>query len=388
LRLQLMRSPRGHRRLRRALALATLLGIAVATPVRADRASGTWTGAVEARGNYYWEQSTRVVAPAIHAELESPEGVRLNGHYLVDSITSASQAAGTQEDVAFTEIRHDFSLGGGYEFDLGEAQLRLDGNMDFSFEPDYRSVGAGINAALSLDQRATTLRARVFYIHDDVSEKVRGGPSGISDRGQVGELNGIATTLVWDQVLAPNLTAQVGYDLVYLTGFLQNAYRRIAVQGTPRDENHPGTRWRHAVSGRLAWFYRPTRTAFHAMYRAYVDSWDVSALTPEARVYQELGAFAQLRLRYRYYTQTAAYFYEANSANYTLTEQYVSADPKMSRFHSHLAGIQLLLKMEFLEGTSLHFFREASLDLNFDYIWRTNRFGNGVIAEAGFRVPF
>lgn len=60
----------------------------------------------------------------------------------------------------------------------------------------------------------------------------------------------------------------------------------------------------------------------------------------------------------------------------------------MSAFHSNLLGFQLLLKAGFLDGTRLEALRGASIDLSFDYIWNTNRFGNGVIAEAGLRVPF
>lgn len=375
------------------LVLAVVPALLLARPASADLASGTWTGEVEARGNYYWERSTRVIAPAIGVSLESPDGVRLHADYLVDSITSASQAAGTLIDRRFTEVRHDVGLGVGREFDFDAVQLDLGVRTNVSSEPDYLSTSLGTDAVLSLNQRATLLRLSLTYVHDDVGKLLRGadrvGPGGrdLSDRGQVGELDAVVTSLGISQILTPELVGDLGYDLGYLEGFLANPYRQVPVMGNPVDETHPGTRWRHTLYGRLAYHVRPTGTSLHALYRAYVDSWDIAALSPEARVYQEIGPFTTLRLRYRFYTQTRAFFYRPPE-QYTTGDTYVSADPKMSEFHSSLVGLQLQLRADFLEGSSLDGLRGARLDMSFDYIWNTNRYGNGVISQIGLRVPF
>jgi hypothetical protein len=381
------------RRWAKAAALAPLLALAVAlipAHAGADRASGTWTGLVETRGNYYWERSTRVMAPRASLDLESPTGVRLHADYLVDSITSASIAAGTQADVAFTEIRHEVGLGAGYEWDFGDTQLDLGTSIRVSREPDYRSLGAGVTSALSLNERSTVFRFSVFGVRDRVEALIRGfgGVAGeLSDRGLQGHLNAMVTTLVWEQVLSPVLMVQVGYDFGWMWGYLQNPYRLVPISGFVEAENHPDRRLRHTLTGRLAYYIRKTRTAVHAIYRTYVDSWNVAAINPEARVYQEVGAFTVLRGRYRHYNQTRSFFYR-EPEDYSLDDPYVTADPKMSRFHSHLAGAQVILKLAFLEDSVFHFARHATIDMSFDYIWNTNRFGNGVIAQMGFRMPF
>jgi hypothetical protein len=373
---------------RRALVALALFPL-LALPARADEVSGTWTGQAEARTNYYWEESTRVWAPEVSVDLEAPNGLEVGGHYLVDSITSASQAAGTQVDVAFTEIRHDWGFTAGYEFDLGKERLHVGAAARFSKEPDYRSIGHGLNAALSLNDQMTTLRASVFYVHDDIEQRFRGPASGsLSDRGQIGELNALATTLVWDQVLSPVVTVQLAYDFVYNSGFLANPYRQVSVQGVSRQETHPDTRLRHAATGRLAYYHRPSRTAFHVSYRTYLDSWEVAALNPELRIYQEVGDYVMLRGRYRYYNQTRAFFYEADPANYASSDPYFSADPKMSDFHGHTAGIQMRLALGFLRGTRLGWLSKGSVDLVFDRIWRTNRFGNGILGTGAVTLPF
>lgn len=380
-------------RLWRLGALLVLVGLVLAGPARADLSSGTWTGALEARGNYYWETSTRVVAPAFDVSLESPRGLRLHADYLVDSITSASQAAGAIVDVRFTETRHDVGGGLGYELDLGDQQLTFDLGTRYSTEPDYTSLGASLSTVLSLRQRTTDLRLGLAFVKDDVGKMLRGaervGPDGrdLSDRGEVGELRSFVASLGVDQVLSPIATVQVGYDVGYMWGFLQNAYRQIAINGVLRDELHPDERVRHTVHGRLALYSRPTHTAVHLMYRAYLDTWDIGAISPEVRIYQELGPFAQLRLRHRYYTQTRAFFYR-DPQDYTIDDELFTADPKMGAFHSNLLGAQLTLELEFLEDTALGFLDEATLDLGFDYIWNTNRYGDGVISQVGLRVPF
>ncbi len=376
-------------------AVATLfVVIAGATVAEADGASGTWTGRLELRGNYYWEQSTRVVAPSLNVKLDAPNGLTLNVHYLVDSITSASQAAGALVDVRFTEVRHDVGLGASYEWELaGDKQLRLSMTGRVSREPDYLSTGGGINAALSLNDRSTVLRMGLGFVHDEVRQNFRTGagarPDAGGGMGPVFEesFNALVLSAGWEQVLSPVATFQLSYDFGYMNGFLANAYRRVSVAGVLVQEAHPETRWRQTLTGRFAYYIRPSRTAVHLIYRAYVDSWDIGALTPEVRVYQKLGELAMLRVRWRHYRQRRSFFY-ADPELYAAGDQYVTADPKMSAFHSHLLGFQFRLALDFLDGSKLDFLRNAVIDLNFEYIWNTNRFGNGVISEVGLRVPF
>ena len=370
-----------------------LLGALCATPAAADRTTGTWTGAAEVRGNYYWERSTRVIAPEVGLDLEAPNGVRLHADYLVDSITSASQAAGALVDLRFTEIRHDVTFGAGYEFDLGDAQLDLDGSYRRSTEPDYVSNSGTVSAALSLNQRSTILRSSITLLHDEINQIFRigsrqlpgmdGTPRGSFDQ----DLDSIVTSVGVDQVLSPNVTFQLAYAFAHMRGFLANPYRSISFGVSSQPETHPGTRLRHTVNGRLGFFIPQTETAVHLLYRAYLDSWDIGALTPELRVYQDLGGSTVLRTRYRYYTQTRAFFFKP-ADRYEIGERLVSADPKMSEFHSHLFGLQLALELQALDGTVLDALRETRIDLNFDYIWSTSSFGDGVIAEIGLRVPF
>ncbi len=374
-------------------ACALLLSAALGLPgaARADRASGTWTGEVEARGNYYWERSTRVIAPELTAQTESPGGLRLRANYLVDTITSASVAAGAITDDRFTEIRHDVSVGTGYEIDLHDAHLDLSLDARYGVEPDYTSTGGTLGAALSLNDRATVFRLGTSYVHDVVGKKLRGANRDadgrdLSDRGTQGRLDALALNVAFEQVLTPRLVLALGYDLGLLAGYQHNPYRTVGVGGgAPVEERHPDDRTRHNAHARLALHVPQTGTSIHGMYRAYLDSWDIAALTPELRLYQELGEMFMLRLRYRYYTQTRAFFQRPDG--YSTEDRYVTDDPKMAAFQSHLIGLMWLVRLAFLERSALDFAWRASLELLAEYNLTNNEHGDGVVLQAALRMP-
>lgn len=378
----------------RALApCSALLVLAlVSSLARADESSGTWTGHVELRTNHYWDASTNVDAPEVRVRLDSPEGTRIEAGYLLDAITTASVAAGAQEDIVFTEVRHQGGLSLSRELDLGSAQLRIGTSGRISSEPDYFATAVTSSGALSLNQRSTVLSLALTYAHDDVGAVLRGGGPrtdvtgrDLSDRGRQGQLEAFAAVLGWSQVLSPVATLAASYQLVHASGFLQNPYRRARVSRGLTQELHPDERTRHTLSGRLAYFIPQTSTAIHLGYRAYLDDWGVAAINPEIRVYQMLGRSALLRLRYRFYDQVGSFFFRTD---YGGDESFFSADPKMSRFDSHLAGVELRIALDFLAGTPLSFLDRAWLDMSFNYWFQTSGFGDGILAQTGIRAPF
>ena len=377
------------------LLLAIGIGLLGLHPRRshADEVTGTWTGDAQVRGNYYWDRSTRVLAPELIAQLQAPQGSRVRVDYLVDSITSASIAAGALEDTRFTEVRHQVDLKGGHEFVARENPVDLFGGFRFSREPDYFSFATLFQPTIWLADRATMFRGRVSYRHDEIGQNLRGGSQqrpgnmGGSSADQFREtLDAISIAAAWEQVLAPTLLFEVGYDFTYQWGFLANPYR--SVLGGQRPEEHPDQRFRHLLMSRLAWYIPRSRTSLQVLYRSYVDNWKLSAVNPEFRIYQEMSPFFQTRLRYRYYTQTSSFFYKSNPNDYTFDDPYVSNDPKMSAFHVNELGIQFLVLGSFLEGRAHRSVAGAQFDISFNYRWNTNSFGNQVIAQTGLRIPF
>lgn len=381
---------------RRSVVLAVTLLLGSTALARADEISGTWTGVIEAWGNYYWERSTRVVAPDLDIRLESPSGLELEASYVVDAITSASQAAGALVDTRFTEVRHDLTGALGYEWALPRSALHVTGSLRGSHEPDYDSFSGSLAAALALDERSTILRFDVGALRDEVRQNFRGGSGvrpGSASGGTSAEafeehITGARAAIGIDRILSPIAHLQVSYEFAYLSGYLANPYRLVSVANVLETETHPDLRLRHTIGARLALAIPPTRSAVHLLYRAYLDSWRIGALTPEVRVYQELPRFTALRVRHRHYRQTRAHFYEPDPTNYDADDLYFSADPKMSEFHSNLLGFQLSLGLGFLEGTTFAGLAPGSLAFGLDYIWSTSAYGDAIMAQIGMRAPF
>ncbi len=374
------------------LVLASCLLLSGLTHARAEGADSVH-GVVGTRGNYYFENSTRVVAPAVNAALVMPSGVRVEGTYLLDAITSASQATGVQSDVGFTEIRNDVQAGLGYEIDFGLAQLDLSVGGRFSKEPDYRSRGLGFTGALSLLDRTTTFRSSAYWLHDEVSKIDRMAPSTdpenlmATDPVRKGTLKALSLGFALDQVLTPTTIATLGYDGGFLDGFQANVYRTARFQnGGAADEAHPRVRNRHAYYAWLAQYIMDSRSTVRVGYRLYKDNWDLLAHAPEIRFHQEIGRHAELRLRYRYYTQNSSFFWRKDGN--LRADKYRTADPKMSAFHNQTLGMKMRLALAFLAFTPLDFARLAVLDFGVEYIFNTNRFGKGVIGQGGLTWPF
>jgi hypothetical protein len=358
----------------------------VAATARADEATGTWTGTLEGRGNYFWETSTRVIVPEVEAKIEAPNGVRAGAGYLVDAISSASIAqTGSDVDAVFTEFRHGVHADVGKEFDLDGVQIDPTAHVTYSTEDDYTSWIYGVGTDFSFDERTNKISLGVTLVNDSVQAN--------NDMAFDGELNGVTTSVAYERVLTPIMVLTIGYQLGYLQGFLGNPYRRVVFEeGAPIREAPPGSRTRHNGSAKLSLYVPPSHTALQFIYRGYIDSWDIGAITPELRVLQEVGEDLIVRAHYRFYAQTAASFVRTDGSPYPGSSGSPmgpsSNDPKLTDLTTHTFGGGLEYRLSFLEGTFLDFARDASIDLSVDRYLTTSTFGNGVMATAGGRLPF
>jgi len=100
------------------------------------RAAARAENEVTIRGAYYREPSTRVIQPVVEIAKDLPDGFDVRAHYLVDTITSASAAAGTGGvDNIFTEVRNEVGLGVGKNWNRTRVTL----SYKYSAESDYWS---------------------------------------------------------------------------------------------------------------------------------------------------------------------------------------------------------------------------------------------------------
>lgn len=385
------------RSLRGALLFAAFAFVcALPLGARADESSGTWTGNVEARGNYYLERSTRVEMPAVRVNVEAPNGIRVRASYVLDVISSASIAqTGGGSDGVFTELRHGIGqMSLGKSIDTGDAQVDLAVYGTYSTEDDYKSLIYGIVGGVQLDEKNTILTLGLTRVDDTVESNI--------DRTFRGKLGATSFAFGFSQLLSPVMKFDAGYNLQYMDGYLGNPYRRALVGarpragssllmgGLPKNEAPPDSRWRHNLEGSLSLYLPSSATTFQLYMRGYTDSWDIQALTPEPRIYQQLGSDAVLRARYRFYTQTRADFAPEDGQRAYPVDYMgpLTDDPKMFRFHSHQVGLRLTYRLTSLLGSWAGPFRDAVLDVNLDRGWSTSRFGDYWVGSIGGRMPF
>jgi hypothetical protein len=336
-------------------------------------------GEVSVRGAYYKERSTRVAQPMLDALFGVGEQGQLRAHLLVDSISSASVAAGAAGE-PFSENRTE--VGASY---LHTIQLvSFGGGGRVSIEPDYKSAFGQLRAQVELNQRTTTIGLNLAGGRDTLSNE--GAQTDIVEPIE-GKLFTALGSLSVGQVLSPILLGQVTYDLSRLSGFQENPYRSVSAGGMLEPERVPDTRLRHAVLGGLRLFLPVSRTTLAGSYRLYADDWGLIGHTPELRAIQELVPDLDAHIRYRLHHQGAADFYRTTypSAD-PAVEPYLTDDVKLSELTTQTFGVKLDVAARLLgvEGR----LAGARAEALFEYIRQTSYFGNAVAAQIAFTVPF
>ena len=340
------------RRLAAVFGLAGLLGALVAGPVRAD-------DYVSVRGVYYREPSTRVVQPIVEVERDSPSGIDVGAHFLIDAITSASASAGTGRDVIFTETRNEAGLMLRKRWSRSE----LSAGYRYSAESDYWSHSVGISGATRLWADTATLRLALGRNFDSMASRLRLPDCAVAPSTSC-PLDVWFAGVSYTQVLSPRAILQANFDSAYLDGFQGNLYRTVP-DGRFEVLPYPagglvgqGRRMRHAAAVRLGYYFPETATGVQLAYRYYwdwfpgtsatpYDPWNLRSHTGEARVFQEIAPNLELRVLYRVYWQPhgAAFWCDtiANRSCYLPTDPYLQQRSQARPRHHALSRSKALL---------------------------------------------
>ncbi|MEO9193345.1 MAG: DUF3570 domain-containing protein, partial [Polyangia bacterium] len=351
------------------------LGIAVAAlllcgSARADQ--------VVIRGNYWRDRNTRVVQPEIDISKELPSGTSVGAHYLLDTITSASVAAGVIRDKPFTELRNEVGFRLGQR--LGPTQHTV--SYSYSGESDYWAHTLSVASNFDFFQKNSTLGLVTTYGTDTIAQR-----QGATIYNRLGGLQTFGFIASWTQIVSKYALLVGEYDIKVQgfgsakgkvtgepdanTGFQSNAYRSVVLGGSPAREVVPFQRIRQSFSGSLH-LTIPTGVkispylGLRPSYRYYSDDWSIHSSAVELRMYFPVGP-VELRVTGRYYTQKGASFYTQiggtpnyegdasrglpctgcrSSASHGATRLYYTADPKLSPFSAVFLEFRVLLKLE------------------------------------------
>ncbi|MFV8749654.1 DUF3570 domain-containing protein [Nannocystaceae bacterium ST9] len=315
-----------------ALALLGCLGL-----VQCGRSVG---GTVEASSAVYVRtdsNATRIVSPRFTAAGVVGERLAIDAAYTIDAWTGASVDVVTAATPAIRETRHELTTGLGY---LGD-RVSVAGSYRGSIEPDYRSHGGVLRSALSLADDNTTLALTVFGGHDRVGRA--GDPFFARPQWNLG------ARFTLTQVLGKRTIGELGWETTRIEGFQASPYRWVAIGGDGTcagaapwcvPESAPNERLRHAATIRARQALG-RRVSLGGEYRLYFDSWGVWSHALEPDLAWLVGDDDTLSLRYRYYTQSEARFYQPRYFELDDAD-YVTRDRKLSALYTHELGAAYL----------------------------------------------
>jgi len=363
------------------------------------------------RGNYYREQSTRVLAPELQFSVDVlDERLTVGGSYFLDVVSSASIATGTADatggDNVFTELRHQAV--GTVASKLGP--WSLDAFFLYTTETDYvgRSVGAGVGRDFL--QRTLNLRLNYAYNFDRVYRIFGSGGRRLAwcggsygpncDRYPDGTnlLQTHYLSASYAQAVHPTVLLLGSFEYAYLQGPQDNPYRGMLIPNAEQ-ESHPLKRHRFALWVGPRWHIRKGRVTLEPRYRFSADDWGVFAHVAELRLYWRVHAHVLLRGRYRFYTQSSSFFfdegymYEYDEGEFCTRDTpsgCASADPKLSAFHSHTPGLQITYELDGLaRHKGLRWLERGFIEANYNYVFQTSRFGPArALGSIAFSLAF
>jgi hypothetical protein len=391
-----------HRRLLAVLAAVVLL--AYGRPVGAENR-------ITFRGNYYREQSTRILAPIVAATVDVPdERFTIGAAYMLDAITSASIAAGSAElggDAVFTELRHEVTTN-------AQSKIRdwtFGAMFRYSTETDY--TGRMISAFVSRDlfQRNVTLALaydaqldRVYRIIGAFGERAPWCGGAVTVDDCTGASRGLDSNFLhihhvratYAHVLHKTVLAQFVAAYAFQQGPLDNPYRRLLIiNGLP--ETHPKRRNRFVTSAQVRWHIPRARLTFEPYYSFYTDDWKLRAHTPELRIHVRAARHLRLRFRYEYYKQTGTFFfredgvYQGDAGGCTPDHEdgCTTADVRAMPWDAHTPGAQITWELDGIaRNRGLHWLEGAWLQATYNHVFQNNRFGNARVGSLEFSLAF
>lgn len=249
---------------------------------------------------------------------------RVRDSRLVDVIASASP-----------ETRRQISGKIGYRWDSTTASF----GAGLSDEPDYKSYFINTDGQIDLNQKLTTVNWGASFTYSDIAASLASNTA--ADFGAYTDqirLNGTESYLYGSrhdvsanagvtQILSKDalIAGEIGYTRS--AGYLSNPYkatefafddphqfidstklRTVFIKGVL--EERPTLRNQWSFDARYIQYIEDTDAALHFDYRFFHDDWGIDAHTFDVSLYQPLGDGWMIVPGARYYTQSAADFYQ------------------------------------------------------------------------------
>ncbi|MFM2295983.1 MAG: hypothetical protein RLZZ350_2396 [Verrucomicrobiota bacterium] len=346
-----------QRRPARTLALAALLNFC-----RLHRASAGESHA-DYRYELYQEDHDRIKVEthSVLFDLKMSPRVALKGELVLDTISGATpngaapakkynydffSVYGFQPPIAgntnnasvpITQL-HEFREALSLELPITFGAHTLTPQFSISKESDYDSLGFALNYARELNEKNTTLNLGWSHTSDTVLDEFRRP----QDKSSHDFLIGVNQLLGAHTVLTVNFTYGTSH------GYLNDPYRfSVAANTLQLDADNPAGFFEQRPRDRekfigyvgLTHFFKPVNGSLEASYRFFHDTFDVNAHTISLAWYQKLGRQVVVSPSFRYYRQSAAFFYYELLPDGDNRPAYFSPDYRLSQFQSFTYGL-------------------------------------------------
>ena len=257
---------------------------------------------------------------------------------------------------------HDSRTAVGANYTLPITRLTtLDVGASLSDEYDYSHTGINARLARDLNNRNTTLSFGVALANDTINP-VGGSPTPLSPMLGVigGSKGGDKSKDVTDyllgltQVINRQTIVQFNYSLSQSSGYLNDPYKILSVVdpltgdpvvGPPGSginlflyESRPDTREKQSLYG--LYKHDIDGNVFDISYRLMTDDWGIDSHTIDMHYRAQLGGGRYIQPHLRFYTQTAADFYDTVLFNGAPVPQFATADYRLGKFDAVTLGLK------------------------------------------------
>jgi hypothetical protein len=338
------------------LGLTALAGMASAGVLPEDRADVLYFR--------YDGGGVEITGPSMLVRKSIGEHVSVAANYYIDMVSSASVDVETSAS-PYDDERKQSSLS--MDFLHGKSTYTI--GYVKSDESDYiaETIYGGVSHDMFGDLTTVSFGYKVGK--NDVFRNVKIDDVKVNDPTFAEHMETKSFNVGVSQIITKNMIVAGQYEVVTDEGFLRSPYRSVRFFIDPfsqgrQDEIYPNTRSSNAASIRAKYFL-PYRAAIDTMYRFYTDTWGVIGHTGELGYVHPLNNNKWIfEGRVRYYTQTAADFYQdifprADFAN------FMARDKELSTYDAVTVGVAATYEFKI---DRFPWLTKGQLNVRYDYM--------------------
>jgi len=209
-----------------------------------------------------------------------------------------------------------------------------------STEFDYQSFGGNIGYSAKTKNRSGEFTARFQAFVDQIKMIL---PTELRTGGEENEhygsesRNTFAGSLSYSQIVNKNFQVMFIADVITQSGYLGLPFHRVYFSDGPvRVEKLPDTRLKIPLAVRGSYFLGDS-FIIRGYYRYYTDDWGIHAHTADIELPIKLTSFVSVSPFYRFYSQSAAKYFDVINAHSAADEFYTS-NYDLSKFTSNFFG--------------------------------------------------